>query len=222
MFTMSLGLLAQYSETRQLDNFHGVSASTSVDVELQRGDTNKAEVIVKNVDVDKVRTEINNGILEVGYKGKKNWNWSGKKRKMKVIVTYTDELDYLSASSSADMICHNDIVGDRLKVNASSSGDIYLTVDVNSLEASASSSGDIEISGKADKADLSASASGDVLGFKLTANDVKAQASSSGDVEITVVDNLHARASSSGDVTYKGNPSNKDVSSNSGGDVSHN
>ncbi len=216
---MSFGLLAQATETRQLDNFHGVSASASVDVELYKGNTNSAEVIVKNVGLDKIKTEIKKGILEVGFKGKNNWNWGVKKRSMKVIVTYTDELDYLGASSSADVICHDEIRSDRLKVKASSSGDIYLTVDVNTLEASASSSGDIEIGGSAHKANLSASSSGDVLGFDLTANEVKAKASSSGDVEITVIDKLHARASSAGDVTYKGNPSNKDVSSSSGGDV---
>lgn len=216
---ISSSLLAQNSETRQLDNFHGVSASASVDVELHKGSTNKAEVIVKNIELDKVRTEIKNGILQVGTKKKVGWNLGVRKRSMKVIVTYTDDLDYIGASSSADLICHDKVVNDHLKVSASSSGDIYLTVDVDKLEASAASSGDIEIKGRANDAELSASSSGDVLGFGLTADRVKAKASSSGDVEITVVEKLHARASSSGDVTYKGNPSNKDVSSSSGGDV---
>ena len=91
---LSLALIAQNSETRSLDNFHGVSASSSVDVELYKGSTNKAEIVVKNVDLDKVKTEIKKGILEVGLKGKNNWNWGIKKRSIKVVVTYTDAVSY--------------------------------------------------------------------------------------------------------------------------------
>lgn len=212
-------LLAQSSETRSLGTFHGVSASASVDVELRQGNVNEAEITVKNIDIDKIRTEVKNGILRVGVNGKSNWNWA-KKRTMKVVVTYAGELDYLAASSSADLICHNVIRADKLKVEASSSADVYLEVDVEHIAASASSSGDIEVSGTANSANLKSSSSGDILGFKLEASDVVAQASSSGDVEITATQKLKARASSSGDVTYRGNPQNKDVSSSSGGDIS--
>ena len=210
---------AQDSETRTLDSFHGVSSSTSVDVELKKGNKNEAVVTVKGVDLDKVHTEVERGILKIGMKKNKVWSW-GKKKKVTVVVTYTDEIDYLSASSSSDIICDDVLTGRDLEIRVSSSADIVCEVDVENLDAAASSSGDIEISGTADEAELSASSSGDILGFDLEAKYVDARASSSGDVEITVTEELKAKASSSGDVTYKGNPKLKDVSKSSSGDVS--
>jgi len=218
---LQLSLSAQDSETRDLSSFKGVSASASVDVTLVKGNRNEAEITVKNVELDDVVTEINNGILKVGMDGKgKKWSWGkNKRRKVAVTVTYTDDLEYLSVSSSADLICDDVISGDYLEIKASSSGDMSVSVDVEELEATVSSSADIEIDGSADEASITASSSADFLGKRLDVNNAEVSASSSADIEISVANSLEARASSSADITYYGNPELHKVKKSSSGAV---
>ena len=218
LFFSAFCLTAQETETRSLNNFHGVSTSASIDAVVKKGSKNEVVITASGVELDRVSTEIENGVLRLGFKKKSNWTWM-KKTKVKAEVTYTGELDYLSASSSGDLICESVVSGDELTVKASSSGDVSVEVDVDNLSASASSSGDIEISGSANEAKLMASSSGDVLGDDLEVNHADVSASSSGDVELTVRESIKARASSGGDITYRGNPKTKDIKRSSGGDV---
>ncbi len=211
-------LQAQESETRSLQNFTGVTTSSSIDTEITKGSKNEVVITAKGVELDKVSTEIKDGVLKLGFKKRNNWNWT-KKTKVSAKVTYTGELDYLSASSSGDLICNSVITGDKLKVKASSSGDVKVEVDVDELSVSASSSGDVEISGRANEAKISASSSGDVVGEDLEVDHANITASSSGDVELTVNQSITARASSGGDIIYHGSPSKKDVKKSSGGDI---
>lgn len=216
----SIFAFGQDSEDRSVDSFHGVSISASVDAELVKGNQNEVHITVENYDLDDVKTEVIGGILKVGMKSKKNWNmgWS-KKRKVKAVITYTDELDYIAVGSSADLTADHVIESDELELKVSSSGDMTIEVDVNELDASVSSSGDLYIKGFADKATVSASSSADFEGKKLKVGDANLKASSSADIAIHVSGNLKAIASSSADIEYYGNPTNKDISKSSGADV---
>ena len=220
----SLGLSSinaqQNKETRSLDMFDGISASSSVNVELMKGTTNKAEITVKGIDLDQVVTEVKNGKLKVGRKKNKSMNNWFKGSRIDVVVTYTDDPRYISVSSSADVVGRDIITVDRLELKASSSGDMKLEIATKDLEASVSSSADLIVKGTCIKAEIHASSSGDFVGKGLKVDDAHLSASSSGDIEVEVEKSLEARASSSGDIVYYGNPSVKDVSKSSSGDVS--
>ena len=218
----ALQSFGQETETRSLNSFDGVSVSSSIDAEVMRGSSNQVELIAEGVELEKISTEIENGVLKLGYKksGKK-WSWGGKKRKVKAIVTFNGDLNYVGASSSGDIIVKDVIKGEEVKVSASSSGDVSVEVDARYLTVNASSSGDIEISGSAEEAKIRASSSGDILGEDLNVDDADASASSSGDIHVHVNKSLVARASSGGDIVYSGNPSKKDVKKSSGGDIVH-
>lgn len=214
--------MSQNSETRSLESFDGISVSASINAEIVKGNKNSILITAYEVDLDKVETEIRDGTLKVGMKSK-NWNgsWS-KRKKVNVVITYTEDPDYISVSASADLIAKDIIQSDKLELKVSSSGDLILEVDVNSLKASVSSSGDIDISGSANSADVSVSSSGDFTGKKLKVQNADLSASSSADISIHVDGNLKARASSSADIEYYGNPKNKDISKSSQGSVSGN
>lgn len=219
---LSVSLLAgaQNKGTRQMDAFHGVSASASVNAVLVKGNKNEVAIEAYEVDLEDVKTELEDGILKVGIKSKKNWmgNWNSK-RKVNVTITYTDELDYIGVSSSADLTSKDFIKSNNLKLDVSSSGDMIIEVDVDNLTASISSSGDLDISGRADFAKVSASSSADFNGKNLKVKNAELSASSSADISVYVSESLKASASSSGDIEYYGNPTKKDISKSSGGDV---
>ena len=213
-------MIAQDSEERTFDSFHGVSVSASVDAQLIKGNRNHVLIEVENYDLDDVKTEVSGGILKVGMKSKNNWNlgWS-KKKKVKATITYKDELDYLSVGASADLVADHIIESDELEISVSSSGDMTVEVDVRRLDASISSSGDLYIKGTADKAKVRASSSADFEGKRLKVGDADLKASSSADISIHVSGDLKASASSSADIEYYGNPTNKDISKSSSGTV---
>ena len=214
------GLLAQETETRSLGSFDGISVSQSIDAELIKGNTNEATITVRNVDLDDVITEVEGGVLKLRMVKKWNVNWGGKKKKVQIVLTYADYPNYISASSSADVISRDKIITERLEVNASSSADVIIEVDVDQLESNASSSADIEISGSADKAYVKVASSADFLGKRLSTKIADLSASSSGDIELRVSDELSAKASSSGDISYYGNPDVKKAKKSSSGEIS--
>ena len=196
----TLLITAQNSGEKDLETFRGVAVSSSVEAKLVKGDKNHIYVEVQNVDLNDVKVEIDDGILYVGKKNK-NWNISwGNGKRIKAIITYADELSYLSASSSADLVADEIVYSDQLKIRVSSSGDMNVEVDAQAL-------------------DIDVSSSADLNGKKLVVDEVKVSASSSADVYIHVKNKLKARASSSADIVYYGNPTNVDNSSSSGGDI---
>ena len=215
----TLLITAQNSGEKDLETFRGVAVSSSVEATLVKGDKNHIYVEVKNVDLNDVKVEIDDGILYVGKKNK-NWNISwGNGKRIKAIITYADELSYLSASSSADLVADEIVHSDQLKIRVSSSGDMNVEVDAQALDIDISSSADLNIKGSAHKAQIDASSSADLNGKKLVVDEVKVSASNSADVYIHVKNKLKAKASSSADIVYYGNPTNVDRSSSSSGDI---
>lgn len=197
-------------ETRKVGSFTGISASVSTEVEVRIGATLSIVVEADDNIISAVRTEVENGILEIGLED----NISINRAHIKVVVT-APYLTEISASSSADVTVIDLLRYDGdIKLEANSSASIKLKVDASNIEADASSSGSIEISGRAINANYSASSSGDVEAFKLECETVIASASSSGDIEANASKSLKAEANSSGSITYKGNASvEKDISS---------
>ncbi len=219
----TLLITAQDSGEKDLESFRGVSVSSSVEATLVKGDKNHIYVEVKNVDLGDIKVEIDDGVLYVGKKNNKGWNinWGSGKR-IKTVITYTDELSYLSVSSSADLIVEDVVYSDKLKIRVSSSGDMNVEVDAQALDIDVSNSADLNIKGKAYKAQIDASNSADLNGKKLVVDEVKVTARNSADVYIHAKSKLKARANNSADIVYYGNPTNVDNSSSSGGDIEKN
>ncbi len=203
------------TETRIVKDFTGVSTSTAIDIYLSQGD--KFEVIVEADEnlLQYIVTEVDNGVLKVGFEKGLNIIWSEKK----IVHVTMKDVDYIRASSAGDVIGQTRINAENLKIRTSSAGDVKLEVYAKSLDLSTSSSGDITLSGTADYLEASTSSAGDIKAFELTVKEADISASSAGDVKITVTDRLHARASSAGDIQYRGNPDKVDARSSSAGDV---
>lgn len=210
---------AQDSEVRSLESFNGISVSSSIDAEIRHGSTNEVEVFVQNVELHEVETKISGGVLKLGMR-KKSWS-SGlmKKKKVRVVVTYTDQLEYLSAGSSSDMVVKDVVKTDELEIKVSSSADMDVEVDTDDLEVSVSSSADLNISGYATNGYIKASSSSDFNGDDLEIEHADISASSSADVTVGVSKSIEAKASSSADIVYYGNPSQRDVSKSSSGTI---
>ncbi|MEM6641537.1 MAG: head GIN domain-containing protein [Bacteroidota bacterium] len=227
-------------ETRDLRSFSTISASEGIDVFLLKGTDESARVVINsgNIELDDVLTEVSGSRLKIHLDDGKGWT-KRKNIDVEVFVKYKS-LEGLRASSAASISAENAIdangdfeidvssAGDieveinnvqELDIEASSAGDARLVVEAEEIDAGISSAGGIEISGYATTQEIDASSSGDYEGFDLKSKEVDASASSGGSVEVNVNDRLRARASSGGSVRYRGEPTNVNSDSSSGGSV---
>ncbi len=217
VFSMAIALssYSQKKEERKLPNFDGVKVSNAINLYLKHGNETKAVVEVDGIDLDQVITEVSGGRLRISLRKSNNFRRSIH---VKVYLTYKS-LEYISASSAADVYSESVIKADDLEVSASSAASMELDIDVSRLDMSVSSAGDLELSGRAGSITGSASSAGDVDAFDLICKRADVRASSAGGIRINVTDEIEARASSGGSVKYKGNPSQSNTDSSSGGSV---
>jgi hypothetical protein len=123
--------------------------------------------------------------------------------------------------SSGGKVEASNVKSDRFRADASSGGQLtLLAMTGGDVRADVSSGARIEIEGTATDLDASASSGGSLRGDKLTSQRGRLEASSGGRLETTVTTRVRANASSGGFIEILGNPSERDINSSSGGNVS--
>lgn len=201
------------SDIRNLVEFKSVSASSRVNVYLEKGVESRAIVEAEENIINLVKTEAKDGKLEVYID-----SCIRNVKPVNVYVTFQD-VEKLSASSAARIIVEPEVKGDKVELDASSSGVIEVEVDAREVTADAVSAARITVSGDADIFFADASSSGMVNAFELVARDVSADASSAGIVQVYASEKLDAKTSSAGKVQYTGNPTDFDKYETSSGIV---
>ncbi|MEP2023993.1 MAG: head GIN domain-containing protein [Reichenbachiella sp.] len=205
---------AQTSETRNLDSFDKIKVSESISVRMKKGNDNVVKIETRGVDTDRVETEVEGSTL---YIRMKKGNYFSKN--VEIELTYNQELEGVSVSSSASIIGQDEISTEDFDIKASSSGRADLILNVRNVDIRISSSADVILNGKAKYQDIDISSSGRLSAYDLDSEEVDVSVSSSGKAEITVHGLLEGRASSSGKVYYRGSPDKVYVDSSSSGKV---
>ncbi|MDH5400009.1 MAG: DUF2807 domain-containing protein [Cyclobacteriaceae bacterium] len=203
----------QQSEDRAVSHFSGIKVSDGIDLYLRQGGVEKVQVEADDIDIDRIITDVSANTLRIHIEGN-----SYRSFDVKVYVTFK-ELEEISASAAANVYSEGVIKVKNLEVSVSSAADVVLEVESADLEVSVSSSGDLELSGRTERFDASVSSAGDLDAYDLDAGEVRVRASSAGDARVTVTKFLDARASSAGSIRYRGNPSQSNTDSSSGGSV---
>ena len=210
---------ADKTEIRNVSNFKGVDVSAGIDLYITMGETESVKIVADDDIIDRIITEVKDGVLRI-YVKQNNWfNWNGNETR-KAYVTIK-ELNRIEASSGSDVKSENTLKGDILKISVSSGANVNVDVYYKNLDVSTSSGSDAKITGKVKYLDASSSSGSNINARELESVVCKASASSGSDVTVNVSEELQASASSGADVNYYGNPSVKDIDESSGGDVSH-
>jgi len=192
------------SEERKVKGtFDKISSHTLLDVEIEQ--TDNYEIIVEADDniIPYIVTEISSNKLNIYFDN----DVSIMDFKQAKVYVKLPKISELKASSSSTIKTYKAIRSDKLKLDASSSGDIILTeVNTNSIDIDASSSGDVKIEKIITKnLDINGSSSGSVKVEYTEAPKIKLSASSSSDISIKggKTTDLDIKASSSADVKTK-------------------
>lgn len=208
------------TQDRHLTGFKGVDAQGSFDVYITQGANESVKVEAPGDIIDRIKTEVNGGVLKIYSKGSSDWNFNlfGSHKKVLIYVVAKD-LNAVTVSGSGDVYFKNGITTPALKLRVSGSGDLSGKVQVKDLETSVSGSGDVRLAGNASSSDVHVSGSGDFRGGDLITISTAVRVSGSGDASVNASTKIDASVSGSGDVHYSGNPKSVSKSKSGSGDI---
>src|SRR5690606_23620558 len=136
----SLLAQAQNEETRPLASFTELHAGGSWDVILEQGNTEEVRLEGRNIDLDKVITEVKNNALHI-YLEKGNY----RNIDLKVYVTYKN-LEVIHKSGSGNLKNTSDLSASDFELHLSGSGNADLrNIDAENLLVSLSGSGNLSL-----------------------------------------------------------------------------
>jgi Putative auto-transporter adhesin, head GIN domain len=196
------------AKIREVDEFQGIKVSGAIElIFTQDPKTVVAISATDAADVDKIETEVRDGILYIQLKDRKNWwndQWNTMGKKLKAYVS-APELHSISSAGSGGITIVGTLKTEELKLKVSGSGNINGRIEVGELEIVQSGSSNIRLTGVASKADFSCSGSGNVHSPELVVDYCEVSMSGSGNTELTVEKEISASVSGSGNIRYKGN-----------------
>jgi hypothetical protein len=220
LFAAALGAAAQKTvydpnaQLRTVRDFHSVQVSGGIDLFLSPGDEAVAVSASEEKYRDRIRTEVENGVLKIYFDWKEGRNFMmGGNKKLRAYVSFR-QLRSLSASGGCDVQVEGKIQSEEFSLNVSGGSDFEGALDVRRLKVHQSGGADIQASGRAANITIDASGGSDFSGFGLETETCEIEASGGSDVEISVSKELSARASGASDIRYKGTPT---VNMNSSG-----
>lgn len=193
------------TETRNVTDFSGVSASIGGKINYKIDPVYKVEITAQRNILDVIQATKQNGHLLIKVK-------DGVRIRSNEEITVSISAprgDYFHLSGDGDLIVTGNINANDLDLSISGTGDLTIpTASVaNNLKAAISGAGNIYVlSGSAKNEDLKISGSGQLSVEGIAAENGKTTISGSGDIKVNLSKTLDAKISGSGSVYYHGNP----------------
>jgi len=229
LFTfISLAVFAQENKvindanavTRSLNgSFTGIAVSSGVELYITQGNEESIAVSAsEQKHLDRLKTEVVNGILKIYYDNKGVTWKSGGKAKLKAYVSFKT-LEKFNISAGSEVKVNGTIQADKLKMDVSSGADFTGAINAQELTVEVSSGAAMKVTGSAGKFTVEANSGADFKGYDFATDFCDASASSGAAIHVTINKELNAKASSGGDIQYKGTALIRDIKTSSGGAV---
>lgn len=192
------------AQVRKVSGFHGVSVQSGIVLYLSQG---KDQAVAVSAEEDKyverIITEVKDGILKIRVDGKmwNNWNWGNKKLKAYVTVT---ELDYLGASGGSIAKIADEISVYDLRADASGGSIIEGRLKGNKLDAELSGGSIYKVDGSFSSVNIDASGGSIFKDYGFAVNSCAVEASGGSIISLSVNKELKADASGGSIINYKG------------------
>lgn len=208
------------AEVREAKNFHGIHLSHAFDVYLTQSNEEAVAVsAATDKDKERIKVEVKNGILYVGWDNK-GLKWGSGNKKLKAYISFKN-IDKLTVSGACDVKITGTLKADELKVDLSGASDLKEgTLDVNKLSLDLSGASDMRIKGRAAQLSIEASGASSFKGYDLETENCDARASGASDIKIKVNKELTAEASGASDIHYIGSGVIRDIKSSGSSSVS--
>ncbi|MGZ3958321.1 MAG: head GIN domain-containing protein, partial [Flavisolibacter sp.] len=173
------------AEVRTVSSFHSLHVSNSFEVIITQGTEESVAVSANNKeDVPEIKTNVENGILNIWFEQKNKW-WP-KNRKLKAYISLKN-VDEIKGSGASDFKLEGVLNASRLKLEFSGASDLEGKLVVNDqLDIHLSGASDLNISGSAREVSIDASGASDVKAFDFSTTNCSVDASGASSIHITV------------------------------------
>lgn len=215
-------LMAQ--ESQKVKNFNGfnkIAVSSGINVFISQGAQEKVVVKGDKGDIDKVSiSKTNDGtlMLQAEKSSISDWFW-GDDGDVEVYVTVKN-LQSLVVSGGSDVKTIGVLRLNDLSIKASGGSDLKLNLEAKSLKIACSGGSDLDLKGRVQQLGIASSGGSDVNAYQLIAENVSVTSSGGSDCDVYASKAIKVAASGASDVSYRGNPSVKNIATSGASDVS--
>ena len=206
------------ADVRNVGSFSAIRVSGGIDVYLSQSDDYALAVSATDDEVrDNIKTEVNNGVLNISYNGGRlKFN---SDRKLRAYISF-NTLQSLEASGACDFIINGVFKSTSVRIKLAGACDITGKIDIDNLQLDLSGASTVKVTGNVQNIKINSSGASDVKNYDLVVDNCVADISGASDVKITVNKSLAVKASGASSLYYKGTPDKKDVTSSGASNVS--
>ncbi|MBN1415605.1 MAG: DUF2807 domain-containing protein [Bacteroidales bacterium] len=203
---------AQETVTRSLPPFSRLYVADKITVDLIKADHESVTINAQGIDPSAIQTTIENNTLKIGKAGS-----PFDKNKVMVKLKFR-ELSEMEIANMAEATTTSLFKADSLSVIVKG-GVLYLDADLKYLKSHVAGGGMLSAEGYATRHDIVVTTYSTVSAYNLESETVNIKATSGGKAKINVESELNAQASSGAYISYKGQPSEKNINASSGTQV---
>jgi len=186
-------------EVREVGSFTAIDAGGAFDIFLSQADVTKVVVETESKHIDKVKTRVQNGTLEISS--------SGIKKSDKLVVYITaPEVEKLIIHGAASLEGMTTLSGESLSIKASGASDVELEIEYNTVTSDVSGAASLELSGNATRHTAKVSGAGDIDASGLNTQTTRAEASGAGSASVKASESVESGTKGAGTVDIIGKP----------------
>ena len=184
------------------EEFHEVHVSNAFRLYLSQSDETALAVSAEDAEtIGRIKTEVKNGVLYIGFDGQQKWY--GRSKKPTAYLSFR-QLSRIKGSGATQIISEGNIRADQLDIDLSGASDFTASVQAARLSIDLSGASDIKLRGRVDSLFLKSSGASDLKAYDLEAAFASVNVSGASDSKIFVTQELKARASGASSIKYKG------------------
>ncbi len=194
-------------------DFTGIKVGDVFTIVISQSDANTVKIDAEEKILSQIKTEVKEGILNISGEGNMNTD------KPMVITIGIKSLTSLSVSGAADVKTENQLICDKLDMESTGVGDVFMDIKANEIITKIKGAGDVTLKGSAQLLDATVSGAGNLKASDLEANKVKVTSSGVGSTKVCAVQAIDADVLGAGSIIYKGNPVERTVTISGVGSV---
>lgn len=206
------------AEVRTVKGFHAIKVSHAIDLYLSQSDNEVVAVSASKEEYrNRIKIEVENGVLRIWYNNDSRWSRGDKK--LKAYISFKT-LNKLTASGASDVRVTGTIKANDLDIIMSGASDFDGAIHSNSLTVDLSGASDMTVTGSAVSLKIEVSGASEFKGYDLQTDNCSAKASGASDIRVTVNKELNAHASGASGVYYKGSGVIRDIKTHGASNIS--
>lgn len=197
---VSLNVMAQKKNTKELEKFTQVKAYDRIIVTLVKSNQNKIEIT--GDERDEVEIDNKKGVLKI----RMEFDNFMEGDEANATLYYSESLTLLDVNENAKIHSDETLKGERVEIKAQEGGHIDLKVDLADLYAKSISGSEITLTGKSAKQEVMVNTGGKIYNKELDTEETEVVVSAGGRAEVKASNKVKAKVRAGGSIYIYGNP----------------